>query len=204
MIQDVLLICGLVIGPSYVFLYVLGGALRPSYSHVSNSVSELLAPGAPNRAGLSVIQVVYALLHVLFGLGVLDVVRSSGNGSLTGIIGAWTIVAIGAATIGTAIFPQDAEGTPATGPGRIHKTLVFGVLVPTSILSTLLLGLWSRQTGLLPGFDVYSFVTVGAIVVMGGVGGVAVKTRYAGLSERIAALVTHQWLFVLALRLLAQ
>ncbi len=199
---DVLLVCGLLIGPSYVLLYVLGGALRPGYSHISDSVSELLSPGAPHKMGLSVIQVVYAVLHILFGLGVFDVVRGSTNGAELGIVGAWTIVAIGVATIGTAIFPQDAEGTPATPPGRIHKILVFGVLIPASILSTLLLGLWSRCAGFLPGFDVYSYVTVGAILVMGGIGGAAVKTRYAGLSERVAALVTHQWLFVLALRLL--
>lgn len=201
---DVLLVCGLLIGPSYISLYMLGGALRPGYRHISNSVSELLSPGAPNKTGLSVIQVAYAVLHILLGLGVLGVVLGSANGVILGVVGAWTIVAIGVATIGTAIFPQDAEDTSATTPGRIHKALVFGFLIPTSILSTLLLGLWSRRSGFLPGFDVYSFVTVGAIVVMGGVGGAAVKTRYAGLSERVAALVSHQWLFVLAFRLLVR
>lgn len=204
MILDVLLVCGLLIGPSYVFLYVLGGALRPGYSHISDSVSELLAPGALNKPALGLIQVAYALLHVLFGLGVFEVVRGSASGTLSGTIGAWTIVAIGVATIGTATFPQDAEGTPATRPGQIHKILVFGVIIPASILSTLLIGLWSKQAGFFSGFDVYSFLTVGAIVVMGGVGGLAVKTRYAGLSERIAAVVSHQWLFVLALLLLVQ
>ena len=199
--QIALLICGLLIGPAYILLYVLGGALRQDYSHVSDSVSELLSPGAPNKAGLVVIQVTYALLHVLFGLGVLGVVRDS-NGSLIGAIGAWTIVAIGIATIGTAIFPQDAEGTLATREGKVHKALVFGVLVPAAIVSTLLVGLWSRQIVILRGFDGYSFVAVGGIVLMGAVGGAAAKTRFAGLSERFAALVTHQWLFVLALRLL--
>ena len=165
-------------------------------------MSELLSPGAPNKALLAVIQGIYALLHVAFGIGVFIVVRSSAGGVLLGTIGAGTIVAIGVATIGTAICPQDAEGTPATTAGRIHKTLVFGVLIPASILSTLLLGLWSTRAGVLRGFDLYSYVTVGAIVVMGGVGGAAVKTRYAGLAERVAALVTHQWLFVLGLRLL--
>jgi hypothetical protein len=204
MAQDALLVCGLLVAPSYVFLYVLGGALRPGYSHISNSVSGLLSPGAPNKITLGTIQVAYALLHVLFGLGVLGVVRGSPNGALSGYVGAWTIVALGAATIGTAVFPQDAEGTPATTPGRIHKVLVFAVLIPASILSTLLIGLWSKQVGFLSGFDVYSFATVGAIVVMGAIGSAAVKTRYAGLSERVAALVTHQWLLVLALRLLLQ
>ncbi len=202
MTVDALLVCGLLIGPAYVILYVLGGMLRPGYSHISNSVSELLSPGAPHKAILIVIQVIYALLHVTFVLGVLEAMQGSETGAHVGMIGAWTIVAIGAATIGTAIFPQDAEGAPATRAGRIHKILVFAVLIPTSILSTLLVGLWSRQAGTLPNFDIYSYATVGAIVVMGGVGGAAVKTRYAGLAERIAAVVTHQWLFVLALRLL--
>ena len=202
MTQDVLLVSGLLIGPSYVLLYVVGGALRPGYSHISHSVSELLSPGAPNKPLLVGIQVFYAVLHILFGLGVLDFVRGSGGSSILGLVGGWTIVGLGIATIGTAIFPQDAEGTPATMAGQAHKVLVFGVLIPASIASTLLVGLWSKQAGLLPGFDVYSYVTVGAIVVMGTVGGAAVKTRFAGLSERIAAIVTHQWLFVLALLLL--
>jgi len=201
MMRIVLLVCGLLIGPSYGLLYVLGGALRRGYSHLSNSVSELLSPGAPNRAGLAVIQGIYALLHVLFGLGVVASVRGSG-GSLLGVLGGWTIVAIGVATIGTAIFPQDAEGTPATAAGQVHKLLVFGVLVPAAILSTLLLGLWSREAAGLDGFDIYSFATVGGVVLTGAVGGATVNTRFAGLSERVAALVTHQWLFVLALRLL--
>ena len=204
MICDILLICGLLIPLSYIILYVLGGALRTGYSHISDSVSELLSPGSPNRPVLSIILVAYALLHILFGLGVLEVVRGITSSATLGYIGAWSIIAVGITTIGTAIFPQDAEGTPRTKPGQIHIILVFGVLIPASILSTLFIGLWSKQSGFLTGFDVYSFVTVGAIVAMGGVGGAAVKTRYAGLSERVAAVVIHQWLFVLALQLLAQ
>ncbi len=112
------------------------------------------------------------------------------------------IVALGVATIGTVIFPQDAEGTPATMPGQVHKLLVFGALIPFSILSTVLVGFWLRRAAVLPGYDVYSFITVGAIVVMGGIGGATVGTPFAGLVERIAAIVTHQWLFILALKLL--
>jgi hypothetical protein len=199
---NALLVCGLLVGPTYVFLYILGGALRPGYSHVSDSVSELLSPGAPNKRLLAVIQVVYALLHVLFGFGIVGVVGERAQGGTSGLIGAWAIVAIGVATIGTAVFPQDAEGAPTTTPGQIHKALVFGILVPGSILSTASLGLWSNQAGVLSGFDMYSYATAGLIVVMGGVGGATVKTRFAGLSERVAAVVAHQWLFVLALLLL--
>jgi hypothetical protein len=114
------------------------------------------------------------------------------------------IVALGLVTFATVIFPQDAEGTPATKAGQAHKGLVFGGLIPLSVLSILFIGLWYRLTGLFPGFDLYSFISVAAMVVMGGIGGATVETRFAGLVERIAALVTQQWLFVLGLILLLQ
>jgi hypothetical protein len=183
-------------------MYLLGGALRPGYNHISDSVSELLTTGAPNKSLLFVIQIFYALLFVFFGVGVLLFIQSSPDNSLIGRIGAWLIIALGLITIGTAIFPQDATGTQITFPGQAHKILVFGGLIPLSILSTLLIGFWSRQAGIFPGFDIYSFITVGAIVIMGVMGGATVETQYAGIVERISAFVTHQWLFVLALLLL--
>lgn len=200
--EKTLYISGMAIPIAYIFMYLLGGALRPEYSHISNSVSELLSPGAPNRLLLISIQTIYALLHVIFGIGVLLFIKGSANDQMIGRIGAWLIIALGVATIGTVIFPQDAEGTPATMAGQIHKILVFGGLIPFSILSTLLIGLWVRRTGLFPRFDVYSFVTVGAIIVMGVVGGATVETQFSGLVERIAAMITQQWLFVLGLILL--
>jgi hypothetical protein len=201
MYSNLVYLSGILIPLIYIFLYLLGGALRPGYSHISRSVSELLSPGAPNKALLSAIQSVYALLHIAFGWGVLSFVRGSAGGDLLGQVGAWLIITLGVATIGTVIFPQDAEGTAITTAGQIHKILVFGGLIPFSILSTLLIGLWLRRAGIFPGFDVYSFITVGAIVVMGGVGGAMVETQYAGLVERIAAIVTQQWLFMLGLKL---
>ena len=199
--NKVLYATGMLIPITYILMYLIGGALRPEYSHISNSVSELLAPGAPNKTLLMAIQTIYALLHITFGIGVLRFVKGNAGHQTLGQIGAWLIVALGLVTIGTVIFPQDAAGTATTVAGQIHKILVFGGLIPLSVLSTLLIGLWMRKTDLIPGFDVYSFITVGAIVIMGGVGGAAVETQFAGLVERIAALVTQQWLFVLGLRL---
>jgi hypothetical protein len=199
--DEILYVTGMLIPLTYILMYLLGGALRPGYSHIANSVSELLSPGAPNRPLLVAIQVIYALLHVSFGYGVLRFVQATDD-QIIGRIGAWLIIGIGLATIGTVIFAQDAEGTPATTAGQIHKVLVFGALIPLSIFSTLLVGLWTSRAGLFPGFDVYSYITVAAVVVMGVVGGATVETDFAGLVERIAALVTQQWLFVLGLLLL--
>jgi hypothetical protein len=185
----------------YILMYVLGGALRPGYNHISDSVSELLSPGAPNRSLITSIDLIYGLLHILFGIGVLQFVLSGEHSAPIGNIGAWMIIGAGLAIIGTAIFPQDAVGTPATIPGKIHLILVFGALLPFSLLSTLLIGIWMYGAGVFPGFATYSFISAGAIVLIGGIGGALTRTAYVGLGERISAIVIHQWLFVFALKL---
>jgi hypothetical protein len=185
----------------YIFMTILGGALRPGYSHISDTVSELLSPGAPNKPLLMVFQITHALLGILFGIGVMRFVQGSGQSTLTGMIGAAMIIAVGAATVATAIFPQDPFGAPLTLPGRTHNVLVFGVLVPFTILSTLLIGIWLRQTDIFPWFRAYSFITVGASILLAGLAGATLGTPIMGLTERLAVLAGFQWTFVLALRL---
>ena len=138
-------LCGMLIPIAYISIYVIGGALRPGYNHISDSVSELLSPGAPNRLVLTIIDYVYGLLHIGFGIGVLRFIRESEYKVLVGNIGAWMIIGVGFAIIGTAIFPQDAIGTPGTIQGKIHLALVFGALLPFSILSALLIGIWLKN-----------------------------------------------------------
>ena len=199
--DKIIYISGMLIPLCYMLLYMIGGALRSDYNHISDSVSELLTSGAPNKGILTAIQIIYAALHVIFGFGVLNFVNEWQESTITGHFGAWSIIVLGLITFGTVIFPQDEKGKPETKAGRLHKILVFGGLIPFSILSTLLIGIWTKQAGILPGFAVYSYVTVGATAIMGVVGGLTVETRFTGLVERIAAIVTQQWLFILGLRL---
>ena len=201
--RRILLACGMAIPVMYIFMYILGGALRPGYNHISDSVSELLSPGAPNRSLITIIDLAYGLLHILFGIGVLQFIWGSEHNALMGSIGAWMIVGAGVAIVGTAIFPQDAMGTPATIPGKTHLALVFGALLPFSFLSTLLIGIWSHRAGVFPGFALYTFISFGAMILLGGAGAAMAGTRLMGLGERISALVIHQWLFTFALKLLS-
>jgi hypothetical protein len=69
--QKTLFFCGILVPFVYIFMYILGGALRPGYSHLADSVSELLSPGSQNKALLDIINVSFALLYTLFGIGVL-------------------------------------------------------------------------------------------------------------------------------------
>lgn len=196
-----LFLCGMLFPVAYIIMTVLGGALRPGYSHISDTVSELLSPGAPNKSLLVVFQVAHAVLGILFGIGVLQFVRGSEHDSLIGVIGAAMIIAVGVATIGTAIFPQDATGVPSTFEGRMHGMLVFGVLLPFTILSMLLLGIWFNRAGIFPGFGLYSFITVGAVILLGAFSGATMGTPITGLAERLGVLAGFQWTFVLALKL---
>ncbi len=185
----------------YIFLYILGGALRPGYSQIADSVSELLSPGSPNKPLLDTLNVTFALLYASFGIGVFQFIRESEHDALIGRIGAGMIIAVGVASVGSAIFPQDATGTPATVPGVLHIIMVFAFQIPGAILSTLLVGIWLRRTGIFPGFGIYSYISSGVIVLSGILAGPTVGTPIMGLVERISALAVHQWVFMLALKL---
>jgi hypothetical protein len=184
----------------FAFVVVLGGALRPGYSHLSDTISELFSPGSPNKLLLDTLHTTCAVLTVLFGIGILLYVRGSEHSAPVGIVGASMIVAIGVVNMATAtVFPQDAWGAPATFPGEMHKILA-GVLALLSIVSTLLVGIWLHQTGVSPGFGVYSFITVGLIVLSGGSAVTQMGSPIMGLTERITIIAGSQWTFVLALR----
>lgn len=202
--QNILYLCGMLVPLVYIFMYIIGGALRPSYSHLSDSVSELLSPGAPNKLLLDILNFTFALLYTLFGIGVFQFVIYSEHGNLVGYIGAGLIIAVGLASMGSAIFPQDATGSQATLAGKLHLIFVFAVQIPGAILSTILMGIWFRQSGMFPGFATYSFISAGVIVLTGVLAGPATGTRVMGLVERISALAVHQWIFVFAWMLFRQ
>lgn len=197
----ILSLCGVISPTLFVFITILGGALRPGYSHISDTVSELFSPGSPNKLLLDILHTTTAVLTVFFGVGVLQLVRGSEHAELTGMIGAGMISTMGVVNVATAtIFPQDAWGSPPTFQGEMHKILA-GVLAILSILSTLLIGIWLNRTDLFPGFGTYSFITVGVIVLSGGFALTKLGSPIMGLTERITILAGLQWTLILALKM---
>ena len=145
--RKLLYLAGMLVPFIYILLYVIGGALRPGYSHLADSVSELLSPGSPNKTLLDVINVSFAICYTLFGISVFQFVANSEQPTLVGRIGAGLIIVVGIASIGSAIFPQDATGAPTTLEGTLHLVFVFAFQIPGAILSTLLIGIWINKTG---------------------------------------------------------
>ena len=199
--QRFLSMCGVIAPVLFVFMTILGGVIRPGYSHISDTVSELFSPGAPNKLLLDPLHTICALLLTLFGIGVLQFVRRSERSTRIGKLGASLFIAMGLVSVTTAtIFPQDAWGSPPTFPGEMHK-IMSGVVASLTILSMLLIGIWSNRAEIFPGFEPYSFVTVGVVVLSAGFFVANLGSPIMGLAERITILVGFQWTFILALRM---
>jgi hypothetical protein len=193
--------CGMLAPVLYIMMVVIGGVLHPDYNHISDTVSELFSPGASNKLQLDILHVCYAVITLLFGIGVLQFVRGNKYDSAIGKIGAAMIIVIGVVMITTAtIFPQDAWGTTATFPGEMHKILV-GVLALLSIVSTLLIGIWLNQANVFPGFGTYSFITVVIVILSGGFAVATLGTSIMGLTERMTVFAGFQWTFMLGLKI---
>jgi hypothetical protein len=70
-----LVLCGLIAPLLFIFTTILGGVMRPGYSHVSDTESELFSPGSPNKLILSALHTLFTVLLVLFGIGILNFVQ---------------------------------------------------------------------------------------------------------------------------------
>ena len=193
-----LALCGMIAPVLFVFTAILGGALRPGYSHISDTVSELFSPGSPNKPLLDTLHTLYALLLTLFGVGLLGFVRRRDRSTRIGEIGAVLWIAAGVVSVATAtVFPQDPWGSPATFPGQMHLALT-GVVGLLSLLGMAALGTWFNRVRLFPGFRTYTWITIGAVIVSTVIFIANVGGPLMGLTERILALTGFQWTFTLA------
>ncbi|MGD8814771.1 MAG: DUF998 domain-containing protein, partial [Anaerolineales bacterium] len=88
MSQKLLYLCGMISPVLFVLMTILGGALRPGYSHISETISELFSPGSPNKLMLDILHTTTAILTVGFGVGILRFVLSREDSSPVVIIAA--------------------------------------------------------------------------------------------------------------------
>ena len=196
--------CGVIAPVVFVFMAILGGTMRPDYSHFSDTVSELLTPGAPNKPLLDTLHTIFSVLLVLFGIGVLQSIRKGGQSTLGGRAGASMIIAMGLVSVLVAtLFPQDPWGSPPTFTGRMHQSLS-GVVGLLSMCAMVLVGNWSNRAGVFPGLRMHSWLTAGAAVLSAGFFVAKMGSPIMGLAERISILVGFQWMATLALRMSAR
>lgn len=192
---------GLIAPLLFVFTAILGGALRPGYSHITDTVSELFSPGSPNRFLLSTLHTIFALLLTLFGVGLLRFVQDSGEFKPLGLTAARAFILSGFLNLLTATaFPQDPWGAAPTLPGELH-IIISGFISLLSILYMILFGIWFQRTGTIKSFLPYTITTVVLVVLSAGWFVMNYGSSLMGVSERVTILIGFQWTAILAVLL---
>lgn len=193
-------ICGILAPILYLITVIIGGLLRPGYSHTSQAISELVEFQAPNKAFLDSLFLVYNIFMVIFGYGMFKNVKIKGRSGIQ--IGTASLILLGIlGLIMTMFFPMDPMNAEATFAGTMHMVLA-GFMSLLSILTILFVGQGFKNDPQFSVIRTYSFVTALIVIVSGGV---AVSGGpYLGVYERITIGVFLQWIFFVALKLFSR
>jgi hypothetical protein len=174
------------------------------YSYRDQTISELSAIGAPTRAFWVPLGVVYALLTIAGGVGVL---MSSASSRALRIIGG-LIVAAGLLSLAAWPFaPMHRREVLATGGGTSSDTMHLGLAGVNTFLflSMIAVGAFAPARR----FRMFSIATLLAVGVSGALMNQNVQniasngpTPWLGVKERIAVIGSMLWISVLSLALL--
>jgi CubicO group peptidase (beta-lactamase class C family)/hypothetical membrane protein len=185
----------------YVATDVLGGMRYEGYSFTSQAISELMAVGAPSEALVDPLFVVYGVLALAFGVGVLR--EGAGRRRALRITGALLIGYAAIGFMGPTFFEMHPRGTSGPNGDAPHIVLT-GVLV---LLTLLAIGFGAFALG--KRFRAYSFATLLVVIVLGTVAasyGARLAAGQAtpgfGVVERVNIYSSLLWVAVLAVALL--
>jgi Protein of unknown function (DUF998) len=194
-VTNVLLLCGIAASVLYVVADVVGAIVWDRYSLKSFTISELSAIDAPSRPLVPSLMLVFGVLSICFGFGVLVVGGRKREVRVTG----WLLLAIGVLNLAGPFVPMHLRGVEPSLTDTMH-IVVTGV---TSLL--LMLAIWFARDSLGRGFRVYSLVTIATMVLFGvlaAVDGPRIAanepTPWVGLTERVCVGAYLLWMFVLS------
>jgi len=199
-----LMLCGTTAAMIYVGTVILGALIRPDYSHIADAISELVADGAPNRAMLSLLFLIYNLLLSAFGIGLFLKSKDHSRGRRSGFIGSLALILVGLAGISMELaFPQDPGGTPVTFAGTMHLVMA-GIASLGTMVVIVFLAFWFRNFSALKHYVTYSWISVMIIFISGALSAIAMAKDYLlfGLIERVTIGTFILWLFVISRRML--
>jgi hypothetical protein len=198
-IQDLLLLAGVLSSIVYVTADVLCGLRYPGYSFADQVISELSAIGAPTTALWARLLQVFAVLFAAFTFGVVRASSGSPRLRLTG----WLLVAFVLLGPLWSFFPMHQRGDVFTWTDAGHIALG-GVFV---LLITAVITVGSGAVG--RRFRVFSQILV-TVAFIAGVGTFAyvprminqLPTPWVGTVERIHLYAFYLWVAVLSVALL--
>jgi hypothetical membrane protein len=197
MTRQLLALCGM-IGPIlYAIMVVVLGSLWPGYDHVTQSMSELGAVGAPHAIYMNTMGFpLLGALLIAFSLGLYRNVRKGKSTK----IGCALIATSGFALIMTGIFPCDASCIDITNTGTTHSifaTISALVMMVAPLVLLPALGndiRWHNYT--------YFSLIVGLIVcVLSAVYGLYLVRVDEGIMQRLSMGMALFWVEIMAMKL---
>jgi hypothetical protein len=201
MLRKTLLACGVLSSLLYVGADLLAAARYPEYHNFfSQAISELTAVGAPTKRAVEPLQILYDVLIIAFGVGVLTSASQGGPARGVGALLA-AIGVVGLAGIPFATMRMRGTGSLATDAPHLILTAVIVVCILLAV------GLGASLLG--HRFRIYSYATLAALLGSGawtGVEGAKLAagepTPWLGAVERIHIGAYLLWVAVLAVALL--
>jgi len=192
-------LCGVL---SPVFLVVattVGGALRPGYDPVANSISELYEIGAPNAPWLMVLLTTYHALVIPLAIGI----HCGLPRRQYGWIGPFFLGMAGLFGIPLGAYARCDPGCfgATSFRGQLHGILV---LVTVLLIFAAMVSIWLR-TRSDPSWRSYARYTLGTAIAGIAFGTLMVpfiQGQYSGLLERISVTIILQWYAMTGLRLI--
>ena len=196
-----LLVCGVLSSLLYVVIDMVAAICCTDFhSFTSQTISELMARGAPTKPFVDPLFLFYDVLAIAFGIGVWMCARRNRPLRVTaGLLVGYGIVGLP----GPRFFPMNLRGAGDTGEDIRHIILT-GVIV-LFIIGAVGFGAFALGQR----FRSYSYATLLTIVVFGVLSGIGARelatgapTPWIGLAERANIGAFLLWVAVLAFSLL--
>jgi hypothetical membrane protein len=174
------------------------GALRPSYSHVVNAVSELGAIGTPRAVLWNIFGfIIPGLLLAIAGKAIVDSVSEDRPSMMAG----WLLPAFGLLIAAQGLLPAVMAGgevitTSWLTRGHLIASLVSGVAWLVALL--LLVGPMKRSSDW-RGWHLFNIAAVVLVILLAFVVGGRLP---GGLAQRLVDAVVFAWFLVLCVRLI--
>jgi hypothetical protein len=199
MARKLLLICGILAALVYVGSDIIAALRWEGYSYTAQSVSELRAIGAPTRSFLLPLLLIYNVLEIAFGFGVLRAAEQKRTLRIAGVL----LIGLGVLEL-SGPFIQLNLGEAV---GSVTNTIHLSATVVTVFLLLLIIAFGSTADG--KWFRFYSYATIVIFIVAGAWAfadlpriAAHLPTPWLGVRERINIYGYMLWLTTLALVLL--
>jgi len=188
-----LLLCGILSSLLWVGADIVASLLYEGYSYTSQAISELSAIGAPTQSLLRITGLIYEVLLLAFGYGVLILGSQKRILRIIGIL----LMTHAILALVSFFFPMNLREAEKTFSDTMH--IIIYSIIP--ILFLLIIWFGSKING--KWFKFYSIATILVLLLFGILTGIAssgiaagVPTPWVGIYERINAYGYVVWIIV--------